>query len=188
MEQSPTPVPSENSLIEQRRSKLRQLEAKGVFPFKNKFATDSTCDNARSKFDTGEVPEGTRFSVAGRITAHRDMGKSMFIDIARPVRAHPGLTRRRMFWATSSSTFSSTSTSADFIGVTGHAVHAPRPTSRDFHEARQRSPFSPRRCGLPAGQVARAGGHGDSLSPALPRPHGQSRGQGRVPQAQRHRA
>ncbi|PAW86806.1 MAG: lysine--tRNA ligase [Pedosphaera sp. Tous-C6FEB] len=70
-----------NSLIEQRKAKLASLRAKGIDPFQNKFATDSTCDNARSKFDKGEVPEGTRFSVAGRITAHRDMGKSIFIDV-----------------------------------------------------------------------------------------------------------
>ena len=68
-------------MIEQRREKLAKLRAKGIDPFKNKFTTDSTCDNARSKFDKGEVPEGARFSVAGRITAHRDMGKSIFIDV-----------------------------------------------------------------------------------------------------------
>ncbi len=70
-----------NSLIEQRKAKLASLRAKGIDPFKNKFTPDSTCDNARSKFDKGEVPEGERFSVAGRITAHRDMGKSIFIDV-----------------------------------------------------------------------------------------------------------
>ena len=36
---------------------------------------------ARSGFDKGELPEGTKVSVAGRITAHRDMGKSIFIDV-----------------------------------------------------------------------------------------------------------
>ncbi len=70
-----------NSLIEQRKAKLKALEAKGVFPFKNKFTTDRSCDDARSKFDKGELAEGARVSVAGRITAHRDMGKSIFIDV-----------------------------------------------------------------------------------------------------------
>jgi lysyl-tRNA synthetase class 2 len=70
-----------NALIEQRRAKLKQLEAKGVFPFKNKFTPDRKCDEARSGFDKGELPEGTKVSVAGRITAHREMGKSMFIDV-----------------------------------------------------------------------------------------------------------
>jgi lysyl-tRNA synthetase len=81
MEQPSASAPSENSLIEQRREKLAKLRSKGIDPFKNKFAPDSKCDDARSKFDKGEVPEGSRFSVAGRITAHRDMGKSIFIDV-----------------------------------------------------------------------------------------------------------
>ena len=68
-------------MIEQRREKLAKLRSKGIDPFKNKFTPDSKADEARSRFDKGEVPEGTRFSVAGRITAHRDMGKSIFIDV-----------------------------------------------------------------------------------------------------------
>jgi len=70
-----------NSLIEQRRAKLKSLEAKGIFPFKNKFTPDIGAGVARAKFETGELAELTKVSVAGRITAHRDMGKSMFIDV-----------------------------------------------------------------------------------------------------------
>jgi len=70
-----------NSLIEQRKAKLKSLEAKGIFPFQNKFTPDSECNAARSGFDSGALAEGTKVSVAGRITAHRDMGKSMFIDV-----------------------------------------------------------------------------------------------------------
>ena len=69
-----------NSLIEQRKAKLKSLEAKGIFPFRNKFTPDHQCHAARSGFDSGALPEGHRVSVAGRITAHREMGKSMFID------------------------------------------------------------------------------------------------------------
>src|SRR5215216_7496882 len=81
MEQPPAPIPSENSLIEQRREKLAKLREKGIDPFKNKFTPDRSCDDARSKFDKDEIAEGTKVSVAGRITAHRDMGKSIFIDV-----------------------------------------------------------------------------------------------------------
>ena len=70
-----------NSLIEQRKAKLKALEAKNVFPFRNKFTPDSKCNDARSGFDAGALPEGHRVSVAGRVTAHRDMGKSIFIDV-----------------------------------------------------------------------------------------------------------
>jgi lysyl-tRNA synthetase len=65
-----------NSLIEQRRAKLKALEAKGIFPFKNKFTPTESCADARKNY-----LEGREVSVAGRITAHREMGKSMFIDV-----------------------------------------------------------------------------------------------------------
>src|ERR1700744_5916574 len=78
--QNPSIQP-EQSLIEQRKAKLKSLEAKGIFPFQNKFTPDSQCHAARNGFDSGALPEGQRVSVAGRITAHRDMGKSMFIDV-----------------------------------------------------------------------------------------------------------
>ncbi|HEU6447994.1 MAG TPA: lysine--tRNA ligase [Verrucomicrobiae bacterium] len=70
-----------NSLIEQRRAKLKALEAKGIFPFKNKFTPTESCDDAREKYKRGEYNDSTEISVAGRITAHREMGKSMFIDV-----------------------------------------------------------------------------------------------------------
>lgn len=70
-----------NSLIEQRKAKLTALREKGIDPFKNKFTPDRTCNEARSGFESGALPEGTKVSVAGRITAHREMGKSMFIDV-----------------------------------------------------------------------------------------------------------
>lgn len=70
-----------NSLIEQRKAKLAALRAKGIDPFQNKFTPDHACNDARSGFDSGKLPEGTKVSVAGRITAHREMGKSIFIDV-----------------------------------------------------------------------------------------------------------
>ncbi|HEY1661161.1 MAG TPA: lysine--tRNA ligase [Verrucomicrobiae bacterium] len=70
-----------NSLIEQRHAKLKALRAKGIDPFKNKFTPTETCDNAREKYKRGESNDTTEVSVAGRITAHREMGKSMFLDL-----------------------------------------------------------------------------------------------------------
>jgi lysyl-tRNA synthetase class 2 len=65
-----------NSLIEQRKSKLAALRTKGIDPFKNKFVPTETCAEARAHY-----AEGREVAVAGRITAHRDMGKSLFIDV-----------------------------------------------------------------------------------------------------------
>ncbi len=87
-----------NSLIEQRKANLKSLEAKGIFPFKNKFSDldpsgqvrePQKCNDVRERFlkwkanpnDPDALPEHATVFVAGRITAHRDMGKSMFIDV-----------------------------------------------------------------------------------------------------------
>src|SRR6266700_4796137 len=65
-----------NSLIEQRKAKLAALRVKGIDPFKNKFTPAETCAAARANY-----VEGREVALAGRITAHREMGKSQFIDI-----------------------------------------------------------------------------------------------------------
>jgi lysyl-tRNA synthetase class 2 len=65
-----------NSLIEQRKTKLAALRTKGIDPFKNKFTPTETCRHARDQY-----AEGREVAVAGRITAHREMGKSMFLDV-----------------------------------------------------------------------------------------------------------
>ena len=65
-----------NSLIEQRKAKLAALRARGINPFANKFTPGETCDHARANYT-----EGREVALAGRITAHREMGKSIFIDI-----------------------------------------------------------------------------------------------------------
>lgn len=70
-----------NALIEQRKTKLAALQKGGINPFMNKFAPDIGCGEAREKFERGEIPETTPVRVAGRITAHRDMGKSQFLDL-----------------------------------------------------------------------------------------------------------
>lgn len=65
-----------NALIEQRKAKLADLLQKGINPFMNKFKPDADIGVAREAFE-----EGKQVSLAGRITAHRDMGKSQFFDI-----------------------------------------------------------------------------------------------------------
>ncbi|MDW8309968.1 MAG: lysine--tRNA ligase [Verrucomicrobiales bacterium] len=65
-----------NALIEQRKAKLAALRARGIDPFKNKFTPTETCAAAREHYI-----EGRAVALAGRITAHRDMGRSMFLDI-----------------------------------------------------------------------------------------------------------
>jgi lysyl-tRNA synthetase class 2 len=66
----------ENELIAQRREKLAALRARGVEPFGRAFETSGSIAEVRNAFK-----EGDSLRAAGRITAHRDMGKSHFIDL-----------------------------------------------------------------------------------------------------------
>jgi lysyl-tRNA synthetase class 2 len=66
----------ENSLIAQRREKLEALQERGAKPFGRAFETSGTIAQVREKFVEGET-----LRAAGRITAHRDMGKSHFVDL-----------------------------------------------------------------------------------------------------------
>jgi len=70
-----------NTLIEQRRAKLAALRARGIDPFRNQFAPSAGCGAARDQFEAGLLLEGGRVALAGRITSHRDMGKSQFLDL-----------------------------------------------------------------------------------------------------------
>ena len=66
----------ENSLIEQRKANLAALREKGIEPFANKFTPNETCADARENYE-----EGREVALAGRMTAFRTMGKSIFLDI-----------------------------------------------------------------------------------------------------------
>src|SRR5213083_445031 len=66
----------ENELVALRRKKLDALRAQGIEPFGVAFEPDGTIAEVREKFAGGEI-----LRAAGRITAHRDMGKSHFLDL-----------------------------------------------------------------------------------------------------------
>ncbi len=66
----------ENDLMTQRREKLEKLRARGVAPFGAAFDISGTIAQVREKFAEGET-----LRAAGRITAHRNMGKSHFVDL-----------------------------------------------------------------------------------------------------------
>ncbi len=66
----------ENELIALRRKKIDALRAKGVEPFGSGFEVSGSIAEVRKKFK-----EGDTLRAAGRITAHRDMGKSHFLDL-----------------------------------------------------------------------------------------------------------
>src|SRR2546430_1258412 len=65
-----------NELIALRRKKLDALRAKGIEPFSSGFEVSGSIAEVRERFKEGET-----LRAAGRITAHRDMGKSHFFDL-----------------------------------------------------------------------------------------------------------
>jgi lysyl-tRNA synthetase class 2 len=66
----------DNELIALRRKKLDALRAKGIEPFGSAFEVSGSIGEVREQFKEGET-----LRAAGRITAHRDMGKSHFLDL-----------------------------------------------------------------------------------------------------------
>jgi lysyl-tRNA synthetase class 2 len=66
----------ENDLLAIRRAKLDTLRALGHDPFGARFDISGTVADVRERF-----AEGNRERIAGRLTAHRDMGKSHFLDL-----------------------------------------------------------------------------------------------------------
>jgi lysyl-tRNA synthetase, class II len=67
----------ENDLLAIRRQKLEQLLGQKVDPFGGRFDVSGTVGEVRQAFE-----QGARVRVAGRITAHRNMGKSQFLDLS----------------------------------------------------------------------------------------------------------
>jgi lysyl-tRNA synthetase class 2 len=102
-----------NSLTEQRRAKLAALRAKGIDPFRTKFTPAETCAEARARY-----AEGRQVALAGRITAHRDMGKSMFIDIRDQTGRIQVYAQKNVLGEESFHIFTHLDL-ADFIGVRG---------------------------------------------------------------------
>ncbi len=66
-----------HTLIETRRQKMLALKQLGVAPYGKRFRTSGTVAEVTQRF-----AEGNTERLAGRITAHRDMGKSHFLDLS----------------------------------------------------------------------------------------------------------
>jgi lysyl-tRNA synthetase class 2 len=65
-----------HDLIKLRKEKLAKLREHGIDPFRNEFRPTESVVQLRANPTEGRVVK-----IAGRMTAHRDMGKSMFCDI-----------------------------------------------------------------------------------------------------------
>jgi lysyl-tRNA synthetase class 2 len=104
---------SQNELFATRRAKLDALRALGVDPFGGRFDPSGSIAEIRGRFT-----EGTRERAAGRLTAHRDMGRSHFLDL------NDGTERIQLFVSTKELDAAQVELFklldlADFIGVEG---------------------------------------------------------------------
>jgi lysyl-tRNA synthetase class 2 len=70
------PPESQNELFALRRAKIEAIRALGIDPFGGRFDTTGSIADIRSRF-----AEGNSERAAGRLTAHRDMGRSHFLDL-----------------------------------------------------------------------------------------------------------
>jgi lysyl-tRNA synthetase class 2 len=107
-----------NSLVEQRRAKLVALREHGINPFMNKFTPDIGCGAARERFEAGLLTDGAQVRIAGRITAHRDMGKSQFIDVKDVTGRVQVYAQKQVLGDAAYEVFKHLDL-ADFVGVTG---------------------------------------------------------------------
>ncbi len=70
---------AEEELIALRKEKLERLRSRGIDPYPHRFSpSHSAAEAAAATPEDGAGPEAT---VAGRVTAMRDMGKAAFIDL-----------------------------------------------------------------------------------------------------------
>ncbi len=79
MSEAVTPPPAQSTeaeLIAVRREKLGKLRDLGIDPFGSRFEVSTTPAELRANFE-----EGKQVKIAGRITALRDMGKSVFFQL-----------------------------------------------------------------------------------------------------------
>jgi len=67
----------ENDLLAIRRQKLNQLRERNIPPFGGRFDVNDSIGVVRAAFVVGK-----KVRIAGRITAHRNMGKSQFLDLS----------------------------------------------------------------------------------------------------------
>ena len=65
-----------NDIEKQKREKLKEIESLGVYPFGEKYDVDCVIGTLKSDFE-----EGKTVSVAGRIMAAREHGKTAFLDL-----------------------------------------------------------------------------------------------------------
>jgi len=114
----------ENEQFEQRKEKLEQLKDSGINPFANDFKPGHLASELISRY--GELSEdelkenSEEFSLAGRVMAIRDFGKSMFFHIADRSGRIQGYIKRDVVGEDEQKAFKKFVDLGDFIGIKGN--------------------------------------------------------------------
>jgi len=104
-----------HQLVAVRLDKRQALTDQGVDPYGHAFETDGPIEVVRAKF-----AEGIPLRAAGRITAHRDMGKSHFLDLSDATGRMQIYLHAKAFSPEQWETFKLLDL-GDFLGVSGEA-------------------------------------------------------------------
>jgi lysyl-tRNA synthetase class 2 len=114
----------ENEQFEQRRAKLEELKDSGINPFANDFKPTHLATDLISKY--GELSEeeikgiADEFSLAGRVMAIRDFGKSLFFHISDRSGKIQGYIKKDVVGDDEHKAFKKFVDLGDFIGIKGN--------------------------------------------------------------------
>ena len=115
---TPAPAPEAVDLLQIRRDKLNLLREHGVKPFGEAFEITHELSALRANF-----ADGLNVRVAGRITARRDMGKSVFFDLSNIHGRMQCYLHGKEVGEDVTHIFSKGLDIGDFVGVVGHTFH-----------------------------------------------------------------
>ncbi len=114
----------ENEQFEQRKEKLEQLKDSGINPFANDFKPTHLASDLMSKYSELSEDElkdfSDEFSLAGRVMAIRDFGKSLFLHIADRSGRIQGYIKRDVVGEDEHKAFKKFVDLGDFVGIKGN--------------------------------------------------------------------
>ena len=176
MSDEPPQVEDVSQLVRIRREKLARLRELGVDPFGGKYEITHQPGLLRARFE-----EGLRVTVAGRITALRDMGNSQFLNLA-DLDGHIQVFLNKKVLGPEQWAIYKCLDIGDWVGVEGETFFTKtgEPSVKAAAiTALQEPPPAAR-------QMARRCRSTDQIPPALPRPDRQRAQPRRLSEAQRH--
>jgi lysyl-tRNA synthetase class 2 len=116
-----TMSPREEELLKERLAKLQRLRDRGIDPYPARFQRTHTSAEARAAFEAAEAASSDppAVTVAGRVTALRNMGKAAFLDLQDGDGRIQVYIRADRVTPTDFETLKDDTDLGDFLGVSG---------------------------------------------------------------------